>query len=233
MTETQRLRGAVLRERDAVLDCRHIDFAGIAVRRRGKDGGEAAGVLGKLAAKPADRCELVAYADLREVVEGYHTTMSKCSGNVRTICDLAAAAAIIIACPARAQDAFCRDTPGYNFPNLSANPVLALGHVTSAADRVHFVKEVAEPAGCPGRAPACAERAYLVPGDRVIISARHSRSQHPEYAVQHAAIIDARHASRLVRQERLDHAPLEVGQVISAHAEAESGFHSMGKTASR
>jgi hypothetical protein len=48
--------------------------------------------------------------------------------------------------------------------------------VTSAADRVHFVKDalkdgVAHP-GCPSRAPACAERAYLVPGDRVIISAR-------------------------------------------------------------
>jgi hypothetical protein len=26
--------------------------------------------------------------------------------------------------------------------------------------------------GCPSHAPACAERAYLVPGDRVIISAR-------------------------------------------------------------
>jgi hypothetical protein len=34
--------------------------------------------------------------------------MSKCSGNVRTICGLAAAAAIIAASPARAEDAICR-----------------------------------------------------------------------------------------------------------------------------
>jgi hypothetical protein len=93
--------------------------------------------------------------------------MLKCSGDIRTICGLAAAAAIIVACPARAEDASCRSTP-----DLSANRALALGHVTSAADRVHFVKDAAAQPGCPSRAPACAERAYLVPGDRVIISAR-------------------------------------------------------------
>ena len=46
-------------------------------------------------------------------------------------------------------------------------------------------------------------------------------SQHPEDAVQHAAVIDARHASRLVGQKRLNHAPLEVGKIVSAHADAE------------
>lgn len=49
-----------------------------------------------------------------------------------------------------------------------------------------------------------------------------SRSKHPEDAVQRAAVIDARHASGLVGQERLDHAPFEVGQIISAHTDAES-----------
>jgi len=43
-----------------------------------------------------------------------------------------------------------------------------------------------------------------------------------EDAVQHTAIIDAQHASRLVGQQRFDHAPLEVGQVVSARADAES-----------
>ncbi len=47
-------------------------------------------------------------------------------------------------------------------------------------------------------------------------------SQHLEDAVQHAAVIDARHASRLIGQKRLDHAPLEVGKIVSAHADAES-----------
>jgi hypothetical protein len=47
-------------------------------------------------------------------------------------------------------------------------------------------------------------------------------SQNPENAGQHALVIDARHASRFVGQQRLDHAPLEVFQVISAHADVES-----------
>jgi hypothetical protein len=74
--------------------------------------------------------------------------MSKCSGNVRTIYRLAVAAAIMIASPARAEDAVCHKFTGENFPDLSATPVLALGHVTSAANRVHFVKEAAVQAVC-------------------------------------------------------------------------------------
>jgi hypothetical protein len=46
---------------------------------------------------------------------------------------------------------------------------------------------------------------------------------------KHAAVIDARHASRLVGQQRLDNAPLGVCQVVSAHSDAESGFHPMGR----
>ncbi|MBB5984198.1 hypothetical protein HNP60_000172 [Sphingobium sp. B1D3A] len=53
------------------------------------------------------------------------------------------------------------------------------------------------------------------------IALRCTRAQHPEYTVEHTAIIDARHASRLVGQKRFDHAPLEVGKIISAHAEPE------------
>lgn len=49
-----------------------------------------------------------------------------------------------------------------------------------------------------------------------------SRPEHPEGPVQHALVIDARYASWLVGQERLDHAPLEVGQIASAHSDAES-----------
>jgi hypothetical protein len=54
------------------------------------------------------------------------------------------------------------------------------------------------------------------------IAPRRTGSQHPEDAVQHAPIIDTGHASRFVGQQRLDHAPFEVSQVISAHAEHES-----------
>src|SRR3546814_4113524 len=61
------------------------------------------------------------------------------------------------------------------------------------------------------------------------VAPRRTGTQHPEDAVQHAPIIDARHPSRLVGQQRLDHAPLEVGQVVSAHADAESDAGLAGK----
>jgi hypothetical protein len=93
--------------------------------------------------------------------------MMASSTPVRTIRSVAAAAAIIAACPARGEDALCGSVP-----ELAATPSLTLGHISSAADRVHFVKDAAAQSGCPSRAPACAERAYLVPGDHVIISAR-------------------------------------------------------------
>src|SRR4029450_4564676 len=41
------------------------------------------------------------------------------------------------------------------------------------------------------------------------VAPRCTRPQYPEDAVQHAAVIDARHASRLVGQQRLDNAPLK------------------------
>ena len=42
-------------------------------------------------------------------------------------------------------------------------------------------------------------------------------------ASKFAAIIDARHASRLVGQQRLNHTPFKVGQMISAHGKPGSG----------
>ncbi len=54
------------------------------------------------------------------------------------------------------------------------------------------------------------------------VAPRRTGAQHPEDAVQHAPVIDTWHTSGLVGQKRLDHAPLEVGQIISAHAERES-----------
>lgn len=56
------------------------------------------------------------------------------------------------------------------------------------------------------------------------IAPRRTGPQDPEDSVQHAPIIDTWHTARLVWQQRLDHSPLEVGQVISAHADAESAF---------
>jgi hypothetical protein len=49
-------------------------------------------------------------------------------------------------------------------------------------------------------------------------------SQHPEDAVQHAAVIHARHATGFVGEKRFDHASCGISQVISAHASHESDF---------
>src|SRR4029077_6272637 len=51
-----------------------------------------------------------------------------------------------------------------------------------------------------------------------------ARTQPPEDAVQPPPVVHSRHTSRLAGRERLDHAPLEVGQIISAHAARESEF---------
>src|SRR5262249_50868263 len=56
------------------------------------------------------------------------------------------------------------------------------------------------------------------------ITPRRAGSQHPKNAVQHAAIVDGGPSGGLVGKKRLDHALFEVGQVISAHAYAESDF---------
>jgi hypothetical protein len=42
--------------------------------------------------------------------------------------------------------------------------VRVLGHVISASDRIHFVKDALAQPGCRSPAPACAEGAHVVPG---------------------------------------------------------------------
>jgi hypothetical protein len=97
--------------------------------------------------------------------------MWKCLGNVGTICGLAAAA-IMVACPARAEDVYCHGAiPVLDFgdPDHSETPVLLLGHVTSSTPPV----EDSSTHGCPSRAPVCAKSGDLEPGHRVILSGRH------------------------------------------------------------
>ncbi len=61
------------------------------------------------------------------------------------------------------------------------------------------------------------------------VAPRRTGPKHPKNTVQHAAIINTGHASRLIGQQRLDHAPFEVGQIVSAHAEPESPPKRQGK----
>ena len=62
------------------------------------------------------------------------------------------------------------------------------------------------------------------------VAPRCAGAQHPEDAVQRPPVIDTRHASRFPGQQRLNHAPLEVGQVITAHAAAESSSDGQWRT---
>jgi hypothetical protein len=110
--------------------------------------------------------------------------MSEFSTAVGAICSFAAAAAIIAACPARgqedvqeglkkdAQEGIMESACG-GVPDLTTNPPLSLGHVASTAGRIHFVKDAIRQRGCPSAGPNCSERAYLVPGDRVIVIKQH------------------------------------------------------------
>lgn len=83
--------------------------------------------------------------------------------------------------------------------------------------------------GCPSAGPgAClppAHEAGAAGGARAVtfgqIAPRRCGPQHPKDAVRHARLIDTRRASWGVWQEWFDHAPLGIGQLISAHTDAE------------
>lgn len=48
-----------------------------------------------------------------------------------------------------------------------------------------------------------------------------TRAQYPEDTAQHPPVVDTRHAARIVRKQKVDDRPVEVGQVISsAHVQA-------------
>ena len=49
---------------------------------------------------------------------------------------------------------------------------------------------------------------------------RRARSQYPEDPVQNPPVVHARHSARLVRQQRRDHAPLEIAQFVPLHDQA-------------
>jgi hypothetical protein len=89
------------------------------------------------------------------------------SMTVQIIRGFVAAALIIAACPVHGEEARCGE-----ISELSTNPAAAVGHITSGAPRVPFIKDASTQPGCPNTTPACTERAYLIPGDRVILTAK-------------------------------------------------------------
>ena len=67
--------------------------------------------------------------------------------------------------PALAQAGDC-----YGFDALGPDVALSVAAVTDAVPRVNFVKNGSAAKNCPSGTEACRERAFLVPGDTVIVS---------------------------------------------------------------
>ena len=63
-----------------------------------------------------------------------------------------------------------RNCEGYGA--LSDDPALVLGRVAEGTPRVRFVRNGSEAARCPDATEACLARAFLVPGNRVILGRR-------------------------------------------------------------
>jgi hypothetical protein len=86
--------------------------------------------------------------------------------------------------------------------------------VISLGDRVHHP--------VPHACPSPAHEAVVTGRPRPIalgqVAPRRTRTQHPENTVQQPPVIAPWYAPRLVRQQRRDHAPFEIGQIIAAHA---------------
>jgi hypothetical protein len=79
-----------------------------------------------------------------------------------------AALAVLCATPAQAEGTDCFSY-GYEDPGRSVTGPVALGRVTDQSPRVHFLKTSILKAGCPATNAACRDKAFLVPGDEVVI----------------------------------------------------------------
>ena len=74
---------------------------------------------------------------------------------------------IIGAGPALAQGAECSFYFGVE--NLEADDAVALGRINKLTPRTNFVKPSVIQKGCPNASAACRDKAYLVPGDEVVV----------------------------------------------------------------
>ena len=85
--------------------------------------------------------------------------------------------------------------------------------VVSLDDGVH--KLIPDPVLAPAIEAVVAGRVGPVAFRRV--PPRGPGTEHPHDAVEHAPVVHTGDAARLIGQQRLDHAPLKVGQVVAVH----------------
>ena len=86
----------------------------------------------------------------------------------------------------------------------------------SLCDRVHY--RVPHTRLGPPTEPVVAGRVGPVAARK--IRPRRAGTQNPEDAVQNPAIIDTRHTTRLLRQDRLDNRPLEIRHIVTGHGQS-------------
>jgi hypothetical protein len=73
---------------------------------------------------------------------------------------------LVCAGPALAQTSNC-DSFRLELDNLEASGAVSLARIGKSSPRVNFIKVFQD--GCPNTSKACQDRAYLVPGDEVVI----------------------------------------------------------------
>ncbi len=109
---------------------------------------------------------------------------------------------LVWAGPSFAESAGCFHF-GYELGSLETAGVV-LGRINNLSPRVNFVKRDVFQKGCPNGSAACKDRAYLVPGDEVVISGSSGDFVCATYANRTGAVTDGwlpRAAISLVREE--------------------------------
>lgn len=102
-----------------------------------------------------------------------------------------------------AEDAGCFHF-GYELGDLDADGVVSLGRINNLSPRVNFVKREVFQKGCPNSSAACKDKAYLTPGDEVVISGGSRHFVCASYANRKGAVTDGwlpRAAVSIVREE--------------------------------
>lgn len=81
-----------------------------------------------------------------------------------------AALCVLWAGPSFAEGTLCLSY-GYEDPGRTVNGPIVLGRVNDLSGRVHFLKNplLKTDAACPNTSAACREKAYLVPGNEVVV----------------------------------------------------------------
>lgn len=94
---------------------------------------------------------------------------------------------IVLAGPALAQSTDCFSF-GYGSSRLDAGSV-SLGRINDVSPRVNFVKR-SDLLGCPNASAACRDKAYLVPGDEVVVLSSGSEFVCAVYANRKGQVTD-------------------------------------------